>query len=169
MRVHDFKTSGYFPFHVMIVGGVMTAIGISMLAGGIYIGGLVVLLIGLLIVTAHYRCRIDFDKKIYQDYVWVLGLRAGKKIPFDEIQYIFIKAGQESQTMGLRAANTTLRKSVYDAYLKFAENEKIHLVTRDSRDRLVRQMQPIAEKLQVDIIDYSMGDPKIIYYSQQSD
>ena len=81
MRVHDFKTSGYFPFHVMIVGGVMTAIGISMLAGGIYIGGLVVLLIGLLIVTAHYRCRIDFDKKI-SGLCLGIGIESWEKDPF---------------------------------------------------------------------------------------
>ena len=82
-------------------------------------------------------------------------MRSGKKHPYVNIQYIFIKQSRESQTMGLRAANTTIHKYVYDSYLKFSETEKIHLITKDSKEDLISQLQNIAEKIGVEIVDKS--------------
>lgn len=162
MKTFDFKTSGYFPWHMILVGGVLAVVSISMLVASLFIGGLIVLLISLLILTTHYRCRIDFDKKVYQDYVWVLGMRNGAKTPFDDVQYIFIKQSQESHTMGLRAANTTIHKSVYDGYLKFSETDKIHIVTKENKEDLIQKLRPIATKLQIEILDYTVGDIKSV-------
>ncbi len=114
----------------MLVGGGLLILGLSMLTMGMLIGGPIVLFIGLIILSTHYRCRVDFGNNTYQDYIWVLGMRSGKKQAFETIDYIFIKESRESQTMGLRAANTTIHKFVYDAYLRFSETDKIHLITK---------------------------------------
>lgn len=162
MKPYDFKTSGYFPWHILAVGVAMAILGVSMLIAGLFVAGLIVLLISLLILTTHYRCRIDFDKKVYHDYLWVLGLKHGEKKEFDDIKYLFIKQSTVSQTMGLRAANTTIQKSVYDGYIKFSETDKMHIVTKDKKESLIQQLRPIATKLQIDILDYSSGEIKII-------
>jgi len=162
MRIHDFKTENYFPFHVLLVGGGLLLIGLSMVTLKLFMGGLIVLLIGIIIVTTQYRFRIDLDKKEYQDYIWILGMKAGKRIQYDEIRYIFIKQSQESQTMGLRAATTTIHKTVFDSYLKFSEQEKIHLITRDNRKDLIEKLRPISQKLKTEILDYTFGEPQVV-------
>ena len=64
--------------------------------------------------------------------------------------------------MSVRVASTTIRKDVYDGYLKFSEQEKIHLITKDSKKDLVKKLREISASLKVKIIDYSEGEPKEI-------
>jgi hypothetical protein len=68
---------------------------------------------------------------------------------------LIIKPGRVSQTMGLRAANTTIQKTIYDGYLKFSEYEKIHIDTKDNKESLMAKLRSIATKLGVEILDYS--------------
>ena len=155
MKTYDFKTSGYFPWHIMAVGVGMVITAIAMLINAMFIGGPIVLLIAFTILTTHYRCSIDFAKKEYHDYLWVLGMKNGEKNNFEDVKYLFVKPGQVRQTMGLRAANTTIQKTIYDGYLKFSETDKIHIDTKDNKESLIAKLRPIATKLGVEILDYS--------------
>jgi hypothetical protein len=162
MKIHDFKTSTYFPWHVKLVGSALVIIAGSMLTMGMWIGGTLILLVSVIILTTHYRVRVDFDNKTYRDYLWILGMKSGDKKSFETIEYIFLKESRESQTMGLRAANTTIHTSVYDAYLKFSEAKKIHLITKNRKEDLIKIIRPIAHNQKTDIIDYTEGDPRVI-------
>jgi hypothetical protein len=161
-NIYDFNTSSYFPWHVKLVGGGLVIIGIVILSMGMFIGGPLVLLVSTIIFTTHYRVHVNFDTNMYHDYLWILGMKSGSKNSFEKIEYIFIKESRQSQTMGLRATNTTVHKSVYDAYLKFSETNKIHLITKDEKKDVIVMLRPIADKLKTDIIDYTEGEPHII-------
>lgn len=161
-NIYDFKTSAYFPWHVKLVGGGLVIVAISMLTLQMLIGGLLLLLLSVIILTTHYRFRVDFESKTHHDYLWILGLKSGEKKHFEAIEYIFIKESRERQTMGLRAANTTIHKSVFDAYIKFSATDKVHLLTKDTKKELISKMRPISANLKTDIIDYTEGDPRII-------
>ena len=162
MKAYDFKTSNYFPWHIMLVGDGLVIAGLFALLSAIVIGGLILLMISILTLTTHYRCGVDFDKKEYQDYLWVLGMKNGEKKKFDTIEYLFIKKSNVRQTMGLRAATTTIQKSVYDGYLKFSETEKMHILTKDSKENLVSKLRPISTNLKIAILDLSAGEPRLI-------
>lgn len=162
MKTYDFKTSDYFPWHIKLIGGGLAIAGLVALLSALFIGGIIVLSISVLVLSTHYRCQVDLDKKEYHDYLWVLGMKNGEKKKFEAIEYLFIKKNNISQTMGLRAATTTIQKSVYDGYLKFSDIDKIHIVTKDSKENLIIKLRPISTNLKVDIVDFSDGDPKII-------
>ncbi|MEO7987964.1 MAG: hypothetical protein ABI663_00380 [Chryseolinea sp.] len=157
----DFKTSGYFSSTVIVVGIIFSLVGLILLLSNI-IGGLILLLIGIVISTTHYRLMIDFDKKIFHDYVWILGLKNGDKGIFEHIEYLFIKKNRVSQNMNMQVATTTIRKEVYDGYLRFSETEKIHLLTKDSKKTVVAKLRELSTMLNVRIIDYSDGEAKEI-------
>lgn len=146
----------------------MTLSGTVLLLAGVVlifantIAGLVLCTIGVIVLTTHYRLRIDFDKKQYHDYVWFLGLKSGEKGTFDKIEYFFIKKNKVSQNLNVRVASSTIRKDVYDGYLKFSDYETIHITTQDHKQKLVHQLKAIAAKLNVRIMDYSEGDIKEI-------
>ena len=120
--------------------------------------GLIILLTSVVIFTTHYRLKINFNNHEFHDYLWIMGLKNGEKGKFQSIEYIFIKKSKVSQKMNSRASTTTIRREVYDGYLKFSEKDKIHLMTEDNKDTLIKKLNLISAKLQTKIIDYSEED-----------
>lgn len=161
MRIVDFKTSRYFSGTIVFLGIVLIFTGLLMLAANNLIG-LVLLILSVPIFTTHYRLRIDFDNKSFHDYLWILGIKYGEKGQFETVEYLFVKMSKVSQTMNLKSLSTTIRKNVFDGYLKFSEDNKVHLMTLDDKDELIQRLKVIAEKMKAKIIDYSDGDPKEI-------
>lgn len=161
MNKIDFRTSRYFPWTITLLGVLLGLAGLSLMLNGPVIGG-ILMVICLLTLTTHYRIRIDFDKKIYHDYVWLLGLKIGDKGGFENIEYLFIKKSKVNQTMNLRVASTTIRKEVYDGYLKFSDDNKLHLVTNESKKDLLDKLRLISTALKIKIIDYSEGEPTAV-------
>jgi hypothetical protein len=161
MKVVDFKTSGYFSGTMIFLGIVLLFTGLLLLSTS-WIVGLIMLVISTVIFSTHYRLKVDFDKIVYHDYLWILGIKHGEHRQFETIEYVFIKRAKVSQSMHLKAASTTIHKDVYDGYLKFSETNKIHLLTADEKSELVRKLKVISDKLNSKIIDYSDGDSKEI-------
>lgn len=155
----DYRLARYFSNQWIFVGFLLLAGG-AVLIFKTLVGGVILVLISVVIFTTHYRLAIDLNKKSYYDYVWLLGLKFGDKGIFEKIEYIFIKKNKISQTMNTRVSSTTIRKEVYDGYLKFSEENKIHLVTQDSKQQVVSKLVEIATKLNAKIFDYSEGEPK---------
>ena len=161
MNKIDFKTSRYFSGTIIFLGLFLLVVGLPVIFVNI-IGGLILCFVSLVIFTTHYRLSIDLDNKIYHDYLWILGLRNGEKGKFNALEYVFIKKSNVTQTMRLRVASSTIRKEVFDGYLKFSEHDKIHLLTMDSKEGLIKNLKSISARLKVRIIDYSEGEPKEI-------
>lgn len=156
MRIIDLKTSAYFSGMIMIAGAALVLMSVIVFFVKLWLA-LFLFMCGIVIFTTHYRLRVDLDKKVFFDYVWILGIKSGEHGAFDHIEYIFIKKSNVSQTMNHRAGSTVLRKEVYDGYLKFSDVNKIHLASRDSKKDLVKQLQPLAMQLNVRMIDHTEG------------
>lgn len=154
----DFKTSNYFAAYIYLSGFVFIVLGLTVFVIKPILS-VVLFWAGLIFVTTHYGLAIDLANKSYHDYIWFLGFRTGEKGKFNTIEYIFIKESNVSQTMQLRGAATTIRKEVYDGYLKFSDQEKLHLQTLDSKTSLIKKMKSISGKLKTKLIDYSGGQP----------
>ena len=154
MGIIDFKTSPYFS-GALFFGTVLTFIGLLLLAANVLVG-LIVLFLCVLLTTTHYRIAIDLKKKVYRDYLWILGFRKGDHRSFETIEYIFIKTNNVRQTMNFETISSTIHKEVFDGYLKFSENNKVHLMTSDSKKNLLSKVEPIAKKLCVEIVDYTL-------------
>jgi hypothetical protein len=78
---------------------------------------------------------------------------------FDQIQYLFIKKTKVSQTLNSRASSNTIQKELYDGYLKFSEDDKLHVITLENKGALVKRLRPIAHLLSIKIVDYTAGNP----------
>ncbi len=161
MKKVDFKTSGYFSGNIIFLGLAFFVVALPALF--VKIGfGLILLLLSILILTTHYRLTIDFDNKVFRDYLWIMSFKNRGEQKFERIEYVFLKENRVSTTMQLRVSSSTIHKQVYDGYLKFSEEEKIHLLTKDSKKDLVAKLRDISTMLNVEIIDYTEGEPKEI-------
>jgi hypothetical protein len=161
MGVVDFKTSWFFSRVIFFCGVLLAFVGIVGAITNLFVG-LMIFTVCVIIFTTHYRLSVDFDNKVFLDYVWILGIKRGEPKKFEAIEYIFIKSSNVSQTMHSRIASTTIRKEVFDGYLKFSEEDKIHLMTMDDKDELIQKLKPIAEKLNAIVIDHTEGEAREI-------
>jgi hypothetical protein len=163
MEIMDYRLARYFSNQWIFVGFLLLAGG-AVLIFKTLVGGVILVLISVVIFTTHYRLAIDLNKKSYHDYVWLLGLKFGDSGTFEKIEYIFVKKSKFSQTMNTRVSSTTIKKEVYDGYLKFSEENKIHLLTEGSKKQLVKKLSNIATKCGVKIFDYTESEPTEITY-----
>jgi len=150
----DVRTVYFFPDGFRLAGGIVALAGLVFIT---FVPVIAVVLIigGIAIVTTHYRLSVDAKRKFYWDYVWFLGLKTSKPLPFENIEYFFIKNGKETQNMQLRVAQTTISNDVYDGFLKFSEANKIHIATEKNRETLLARLQPMAKSLGIPINDYT--------------
>lgn len=140
----------------MLVGGILLPFGILLAFVQAAIG-FTLIVVGL-ITTTHYRLQIDPVRRYYRDYVWFLGLKIGKPVSFQTIEYFFIKTSRESQTMNSgRIATSTITKQVYDGYLRFSEHDKLHVATKDKLETLISKLTPMSRALNVPIMDYTQA------------
>jgi hypothetical protein len=157
-EIVDFKTSRYFSGAQILVGLFLIPIATVVWMKSV-VGAVLVLIVSLVILTTHYRLRLDMKNKSYHDYLWILGLRHGEKGKFDQIDYLFLKVSKVSQSMHLRAASSTITKHVIDAYIRLTPDNKIHLFTRDSKHDVVVRLKDLAQLLNTRVIDYTVEEP----------
>lgn len=122
---------------------------------------MILVFISVIIFTTHNRLRIDFERKVFLDYLWILGMKHGVNASFETIQYIFIKKVLVSQRMNTRVSTSTIRKEVYKGFLKFSEEEKVFLAENDRKDKLIEKLRSISKKIQVDVVDFAVDGPRI--------
>jgi len=108
------------------------------------------------IITTHWRVHIDLGRREYREYVWLLGIKIGQLEKFNEIEYIFIKTNDVVETLRGQYSTSRLERTVFDAYLKFNENNKILIVRQNGKSRLRKKLNPIASYLNVKVVDYSV-------------
>jgi hypothetical protein len=160
MEKVDLRTTSYFSLPFLIIGGALDVFCLIALFEGVWLLGVVLWLVSLLIFTTHYRITVNFIDKTFHDYLWVLGWKVGEKGTFDSLEYVFIKRANVSQTVHSIVASTTLKKEVYDGYLKFSNGKTVHLLTKDSREALLAKLLVMAKKLQTTLVDYTQGEVK---------
>jgi hypothetical protein len=152
----DFFTSMYFPLGFVAGGAVLFAFGLLIVFVQLWVG-VILILIGLVTISTHYRLSFDLSNRTYRDYVWFLGVKVGPSTTFRTIEYFFIKTGRESQTMNMRVVSSTMHKDVFDGFLKFSETDKLHVLTRDSQEAVLRKLMPMSQALNVPIMDYTQS------------
>ncbi len=161
MPVIDFRISRFFSGRIIFLGVVLLFVGMLVVLKSIILG-VIIFLVSALIFSTHYRLKIDYNKKEFFDYVWVLGFKNGDRGKFEKIEYLFIKKSRVSQKMNHLVGSATIQKEIYDGYLKISDQEKIHLITKDNKKNLIEKLSVISTRLKVSLVDYSDGEPKEI-------
>jgi hypothetical protein len=161
-KTTDFKTAAYFAPSVTFFGAILACLGLFIISSSSMITGLVLFFISTLIFTTHYRLRIDPVNKTFHDYLWVLGFKKGTKGQYRNIDYLFITQNKVSQAMHAQIASSTFQREIFDGYIRFSEDNKIHIGTNDDKVELTTHLKQIAQQLDTKLIDYTTGTPQEI-------
>lgn len=108
---------------------------------------------GIAAQFTHYRTEFDLERMVYREGVRFAGITFGKWQPLAGFDFLFLKRNRYSQTSESRASMSTFRFEKYDGYLKLADNVKLHLLQRGSKEKAMQGMQRFAEDLQVELRD----------------
>jgi hypothetical protein len=153
------KTSSYFPKTVRAIGALFCIFGLAMI-WTLPVIGLLFLFITAVTFTTHYGFEISLAPNSFREFVWVLGWKDGKKTSFNSVEFLFIQSGKFS------FLTYTLKEKqlpAFEGYLKFEGRNEVHAITDVSRDKLVARLRPMADYLQIPILDYSEGVQKTVY------
>lgn len=143
-----------------VLGFILLPIGLLVIFSPQPVIGAVILIGGIIIVSTHYRMKIDYSNKRYSEYIWLLGLKTGiEQKSFISPEYLFIKKTQVSQTLNSRVSSTTIQKEQYDGFLKFSEDDKVHLMTYDNKKTILKKLREIASQLNLKVVDYAQESP----------
>lgn len=136
------------------------ALGTALLLGGLAsvvfspVLGTVLIVIGLLIVTAYRGIEFDRQALKYREYNSFVFIRFGKWEPYQEVKQIFIKTNIVSQTVYLKISQgTDISNEVYDAYLEFENGEKIYLAGKKNKEKILNKIEELSKFLGVQIND----------------
>ena len=149
----NITTGYYFPFGAMIFGGCLIFLGLVLILDFRPWGWLGLLLIwaGFTTFTARYRLTINLVKQTYHDYLWISGFKQGEKKHFDAITGMYINENPYTQTVNSRTSTMTKHGIEYNGYIRF-DDEDIHLLSDDSKSKVMRKMKKIQQVLQGNIV-----------------
>jgi len=109
---------------------------------------------GLIIITGYYGVEICPKKKEYRVFNSFLLIKTGSWTAFDSIDNIFINSSYQTQKVYLRVTEgPTIRKKLYNAFLKFNDGTKVFLKSHKSRKALIEKLQKFSDHLELEIKD----------------
>jgi hypothetical protein len=153
---YHFDVLPYVPRR-FVFGSVFLFVGFLGLVTAVYWLIAIGFLLSILCLTTFYKVEVNTSEKWFKEYVWVLGIKSGERVKYGTIDYLFVNKGLITETTSSRIQSTTVTREEYRGFIKFDNNEKIHILTNTNRDRLVTEMTGAARNFQSRLFDYSSG------------
>ncbi|MFY0625358.1 MAG: hypothetical protein JXR07_03615 [Reichenbachiella sp.] len=151
----DYRTQYYFPKHIVTFGHVLIFMGAVVMTLVHWIAGAVLVTIGLLTVSLNFGLAIDTTKKVYHDYLFVLGVNTGKKRPYERIEYLYVTESKKTTIMQSRGSKSEISHHEFNGYIKFSEDEKVHLLSSRKKQKVMHFLEKMSAELDLDIKDFS--------------
>lgn len=153
----DLKSGSLLPWHFRFVGLLLLIIAAAVVMSKLLLA-LILLVVGLTMISAIEGTEIDTGKKVYREYTqFFFFLKTGKMEKYESVERIFIIKSKESQQLytAHTTHSSTFEKVVYNAYLKFSNGEKVHLLKGKNKDALLKKLIPVCDTLDSDLVDHS--------------
>ena len=155
----NIKVSNYFQLNFQIIGyGLLFGSFLSFQAN--ILASLILLVIGIVITSSHYRLKIDNNKKVFFEYLWILGFKNGISYRYKKAEIIRIKESKNHfQYVSKYADDLTSfgqpRKGheyVYKAYIEFSgQEEKAYLGEKKQLKNIQAKCSEIVKILNIKI------------------
>jgi len=150
----NFKSEKLFPFQFQILGIIFLFLGMVLILYSPYFAPILIIL-GILILTAFRGIEFDRSAKTYRDYNSFLYMRQGSLRNYDSVKEIFINSSDVSQKIYTRVTEgTTMRYVEYNAYLEFGDGTKLYLTSKKDKNAIIEKTSGLSDFLQVEVRDY---------------
>ena len=143
-------TQTYFEDLFYYTGWFFLITGIPVLIFYWYVG-IITISLGVIITTTSYKLVIDTTTNQVEDFLFFLGMKKNLKITrFTKIHHIAIKSGTYTQQLNLKSLSSTIRGTMYSAYLK-TDEENYFLGDSKNKNRITAKASHIAKNLNIEL------------------
>lgn len=149
---HSYRTGHYFSAGVRAFGWITTTLAITMIVNG-SVAAYAFLPTAVITQFTHYRTEFDLAQMTYREGVWLAGIAFGKMLPLTGIDFLFLKKNNYVQSGQAGGSAGAFQLERYDGYIKLADDVKLHLLQRKSKEQAMAEMQRIAQDLQAELRD----------------
>lgn len=153
----NFYSEMLFPFHFLAIGVAFSFGGLA----GIFFSPVlssILLVIGLLIVTAYRGLQFNLSSNTYRVYNSFLFIKFGKWEKLGTIRQLFINESEVSQTIYMRLSQgSTYEYKEYNGYLELEDGDKVYLASRKNKVKLFKKLEALSGFLQCEITDTTNG------------
>jgi hypothetical protein len=152
----DIKYANLFPWPFHLIAVIVLVVAVSLIMER-PIAAVIMIMISGIILSASEGTEIDAGAREYREYKSFLFIKTGTNEKYSAIEKIFINTSKTKQQ--LYTAHTT-KSSIfenieYNAFLKFDDGTKIHLLQKRKKEDLVKQLNRIAMVLGAAIEDHT--------------
>jgi hypothetical protein len=145
-----------FPWQGKLVGILFVLTATAMLTTHWWLS-VVLTLPGLWLLTGYSGTELDRGENAYREYNSYFLIKAGKWQRYNRVEKIFVNASNESEKMytAHTMESMTFRRTVFNAFLKFDNGEKIFLLSRKNKGDLINKIRPVVDFLDTKLVDYT--------------
>jgi hypothetical protein len=143
-----------FPWQAKLLGALSLFVAFS-IAFNYWWMAVILAVVGLILLTGYSGTEIDTNDKTVREYTSYLFFRTGATEKYNEIEKVFINQANVSQKMYTAHTlnSSTFRFTLYNAYAKFGNGNKIFLTSRKDKTKLIEFLNPMVIALGVDLVD----------------
>lgn len=150
----DIKSGSVFPLPFLVLGAIFFIAGAAVFVNHPVIS-VVLMVAGVLILTAYEGTEIDPSSKTYREYNSFLFIKKGQSRKYNGIEKIFVNSSKVSQRAytAHTSTSTTFSSTEYNAYLKFDQGEKVFLFSGKNKLKLLKRLNDISRSLNTSVVD----------------
>ena len=142
----DIRTHHYFPYYMIILGIVLSPLIVIPVYPILSVG---VAAFSFMLVSTHYRLRIDPEQKTYRVYLWIFGIKSGKWEKLEHLKYLYINRLNREEEYGL-VSRMSFSKEVYAAYIKLDDGSTLYIGERSKEKKMLIKAEKISSNLGIE-------------------
>lgn len=136
----------------MYLGLLFAMIGVIFFLFEIWVS-LVLIFVSILAFTTVQKLSIVKEHGYYHTYTWLLGIKIGRKIPFQSIDYLLINKNTYVQRIRVRGGGSVTEYDMYKGYIVFDHDIKVFIGESKKKSKIEKRMQLLKENYQLELID----------------
>ncbi len=139
-----------FPFHFIALGAGLIIVAVLIMLNNPWLAGPLFIL-GILLTSTHYRLALNMREKKYKEYYWILGFKKGEKLPYEQLEFIYINEVQMASGYGY-VTRINISSNYYKGYIKLLNEEPIFIGESKHEKKIMQKAQRLADTLNLEIV-----------------
>lgn len=123
-------------------------------------------LIGFALFFTVRGNQIDFENKLYRDFIDLMGIKYGKWIALPEIEYVTMFHQNITQRGSVASIDSNFSRSKVKLKLIVSKTEHYNAGQFNTREEALHAAKLLAKNLACKLLDYTQREPKWIEVEQ---
>lgn len=106
-----------------------------------------------LVLSTVYKLDIFIEDGVYHDYLWLLGMKKGKKYEFKKIDNLILSKHTYKQRLNSRGSSTVIEYDLYKGFIVFDDDNKVLIGESKRKIKIEKRISKLKKELTVTVLD----------------